>query len=88
MSTDTIARLMTLLISTPIEPQNPNTNSRDCPQKSGADHRSLQYFSSYRVNSESVTHTLTYIRNCRPSPRPRGSARRKTASSLILRGHF
>ena len=24
----------------------------------------------------------------RPSPRPRGSARRKTASSLILRGHF
>jgi len=25
---------------------------------------------------------------CRPSPRPRGSARRKTASSLILRGHF
>ena len=23
-----------------------------------------------------------------PSPRPRGSARRKTASSLILRGHF
>ena len=22
-----------------------------------------------------------------PSPRPRGSARRKTASSLILRGH-
>ena len=26
--------------------------------------------------------------NMRPSPRPRGSARRKTASSLILRGHF
>jgi len=26
--------------------------------------------------------------NRRPSPRPRGSARRKTASSLILRGHF
>ena len=24
----------------------------------------------------------------RPSPRPRVSARRKTASSLILRGHF
>jgi len=24
----------------------------------------------------------------RPSPQPRGSARRKTASSLILRGHF
>ena len=23
-----------------------------------------------------------------PIPRPRGSARRKTASSLILRGHF
>jgi len=27
-------------------------------------------------------------RDHRPSPRPRGSARRKTASSLILRGHF
>ena len=26
--------------------------------------------------------------HARPSPRPRGSARRKTASSLILRGHF
>ena len=30
-----------------------------------------------------------YLRSTfRPSPRPRGSARRKTASSLILRDHF
>ena len=29
-----------------------------------------------------------FWRDNRPSPRPRGSARRKTASSLILRGHF
>ena len=31
---------------------------------------------------------VTYSIYIRPSPRPRGSARRKTASFLILRGHF
>jgi len=35
----------------------------------------------YCESGEAIVH-------CRPSPRPRGSARRKTASSLILRGHF
>ena len=34
------------------------------------------------------TYLLTYLFTACPSPRPRGSARRKTATSLILRGHF
>jgi len=36
----------------------------------------------------SLTITCLFMLSARPSPRPRGSARRKTASSLILRGHF
>jgi len=44
-----------------------------------------------KENKEDVNKNSKYISIValvRPSPRPRGSARRKTASSLILRGHF
>ena len=38
--------------------------------------------------SSSMSQNYSHQMPDRPSPRPRGSARRKTASSLILRGHF
>ena len=38
--------------------------------------------------SNYILHFSHFSSLYRPSPRPRGSARRKTASSLILRGHF
>jgi len=38
--------------------------------------------------ARSSTETYSPVSSYRPSPLPRGSARRKTASSLILRGHF
>jgi len=45
--------------------------------------RHIVYMSEAQVSTINCTRFLL-----RPSPRPRGSARRKTASSLILRGHF
>ena len=45
------------------------------------------FFYNYFINCyNELEIDVTFAK--RPNPRPRGSARRKTASSLILRGHF
>ena len=40
------------------------------------------------VKASKSNHITPILKSLGPSPRPRGSARRKTASSLILRGHI